>query len=95
MLDEKEICRIVDGNIPREELYKDGVTLVRLAKALQEERQKTEYIQKKNDEHSFTGTIVMQADKALSFKVLKKVIYTAGISDFVMLKLAVLKKEES
>ena len=50
--------------------------------------------QNHSDNHSFTGNIVLQADKTLQFNVLKKVIYTAGITDFVMLKLAVLKKDQ-
>ena len=65
-----------------------------LAQKLKEQKDHSMYIQQHNDQHSFTGTIVMQADKGLTFNVLKKIIYTAGISDFVMLKLAVLKKDQ-
>lgn len=94
LLDDKEIAPIVNGDIPKDFLYKDGITIVKLAQELRAQKERTEYIQKKSDEkNSFTGTIVMQADKNLNFNVLKKVIYTAGISDFVMLKLAALKKD--
>lgn len=100
MLDDKEVVPVVNGDIPRRELHSDGVTIVKLAQALQEQRKRTEFFQQQNttddkkDDKSFAGTIVMQADKELQFNLLKKVIYTAGITDFVMLKLAVLKQEE-
>ncbi len=94
LLDEKEICPIVNGDIGKSDLYRDGVTIVKLAQALKAQKDRSMYIQQRNDEHSFTGAIVMQADKGLKFNVLKKVIYTAGIADFVMLKLAVLKKDQ-
>jgi hypothetical protein len=101
MLDDKEICAIVNGDISRKDLHSDGVTIVKLAQALNEQRTKSEFFRransddpKKEAEKSFAGTIVMQADKSLQFNLLKKVIYTAGITDFVMLKLAVIKKEE-
>lgn len=94
ILDEKEICTIVNGDINKDDLYRDGVTIVKLAQKLKEQKDRSMYIQQHNDQHSFSGTIVMQADKGLTFNVLKKIIYTAGISDFVMLKLAVLKKDQ-
>lgn len=94
ILDEKEIVPIVNGEIDRRDLYRDGITIVKLAQALKAQKDRSQYIEQRNDQHSFTGTIVMQADKNLKFDLLKKVIYTAGISDFVMLKLAVIKKEE-
>lgn len=108
MLDDKEICRIVNGDIDPKDLYRgDGVTIIRLAQELKLQRERSQMYQKLKtqtgeevaavpgmDPKSFTGTIVMQADKALTFNILKKIIYTAGISDFVMLKLAVLKKDQ-
>lgn len=94
MLDNQKIADIENGDIAKKDLYRDGVTVLPLAQALKKQKDRSNYIQKHNDEHSFTGQIVMQADKGLQFSVLKKVIYTAGISDFVMLKLAVLNKDE-
>lgn len=93
LLDDKQLVSIVNGDIARGELFKDGVTIVKLAQALQAHKKRSKYIESRNDAHSFTGTIIMQADKDLKFHLLKKVIYTAGITDFVLLKLAVLKKE--
>jgi len=94
LLDDQPITHIVDGDIDKKDLYRDGVLIVPLAQELKKQKDRSLYIQNHSDDHSFTGTIVMQADKTLKFSVLKKVIYTAGISDFVNLKLAVLKKDE-
>lgn len=94
LLDDKEVATIVNGDINPKDLYKDGVSIVPLLQALKLQKDRSLYIQNNSDNHSFTGTIVMQADKDLQFSVLKKVIYTAGVSDYVMLKLAVLKKDE-
>jgi len=93
ILDETPIVNITNGDVERKELYRDGVTIVKLAQALKAQKDRSLFVQQNNDQHSFTGTIVLQADKNLNFNVLKKVIYTAGISDFVMLKLAVMKKD--
>jgi len=94
LLDDKLIASIVDGEIDKKDMYRDGVTIVPLFQELKKQKDRSLYIQNHSDNHSFTGTIVMQADKTLKFNVLKKVIFTAGVSDFVMLKLAVLKKDQ-
>ena len=40
----------------------------------------------------FTGEIILQADKAVPFRFLKKVIYTAGQAEYVNQSLAVMQK---
>jgi biopolymer transport protein ExbD len=92
VLDNLPIAKIVNGDVDKKELYRDGVTIVKLAQALKAQKDRSQF--QSTDKQSFTGTIVLQADKSLNFALLKKVIYTAGISDFVMLKLAVLKKDQ-
>jgi hypothetical protein len=68
------------------------VTIRDLAIELKKLKERSQ-VQSAGDDGSWVGNIVMQADKDLPFSVLKKVIYTAGVTDFVMFKLAVLKKE--
>lgn len=92
MLDNEKIADIVNGDIPKGDLA-EGVLIKPLAIELKKKKDRS-VVQNDVDKKSFAGTIVMQADKTLQFNVLKKIIYTAGVSDFVMLKLAVLKKEE-
>ncbi len=102
MLDDKEIVSIVNGDVSKKDLHSDGVTILKLAWALKEQKQKSEFFKRANsedptkkDDKAFSGTVVLQADQSLRFQLLKKVIYTSGISDFVNLKLAVIKKEDS
>ena len=92
MLDEKEITTIVNGDIDPKDIQ-NGILIIPLAQELTKQKARSLYFEKQNDEHSFTGTIVLQADKNLKFNLLKKVLYTVGIKDFVNMKLAVLKKE--
>jgi biopolymer transport protein ExbD len=92
LLDNKELLRFENGQIKKADLLGDGVTIRELAIELKKQKERSQ-IQSAGDQDSWVGNIVMQADKDLPFSVLKKVIYTAGISDFVMFKLAVLKKE--
>lgn len=99
MLDDIKIADIENGEIKAD--IRGGNFIVPLAQRLEEQKKKHNVISQNGekpdakDPKSFAGTIVMQADKALQFSVLKKVIYTAGVQDFVMLKLAVLKKDET
>lgn len=95
LLDDQKIADIENGVIKAD--IRGGNFIVPLARALEEQKKKLSIIpsQDKKDPKSFAGTIVMQADKGLQFSVLKKIIYTAGVQDFVMLKLAVLKQEEA
>lgn len=94
LLDNKEVAQIIDGKIPPQDLWKDGLTIVRLAQALKEHRERAMYIQRKGEEKEpFAGLITLQADKDLPFSLIKRVIYTFGMQDFVNLKIATLKKE--
>jgi hypothetical protein len=94
LLDDEKIADIENGHIKAD--IRGGNFIVPLAQKLEEQKKKHQVIPdaQKQDPKSFAGTIVMQADKSLPFSVLKKVIYTAGVQDFVMLKLAVLKKPD-
>lgn len=92
ILDNNEIVQLENGDVKKSDLLSDGVTIRELAIQLKKQKERAQF-QSATDKDSWVGNIVMQADKDLPFNVLKKVIYTAGITDFVMFKLAVLKKE--
>ncbi|MBI4406051.1 MAG: biopolymer transporter ExbD [Deltaproteobacteria bacterium] len=94
ILDDKPLVQVINGDVERKELYRDGVTIVKLAQALQQHKKRSLFVEQRSDTHSFTGTIALQADKDLRFNLLKKVIYTAGMVDFNMMKLAVLKRDQ-
>lgn len=92
LLDNKELIQFENGDVKKSDLLNDGVTIRELAIELKKQKERSQ-VQSAGEQESWVGNIVMQADKDLPFSLLKKVIYTAGISDFVMFKLAVLKKE--
>ena len=95
LLDDKEIAVLINGEVSPKDIYKDGLAIMPLMQELKKQKDRSLFIEKHNDQHAFSGTIVLQADKELPFSLLKKVIYTAGVSDFVLLKLAVLKRDQS
>ena len=92
LVDQEKVADIVNGDIPKEDLVQ-GLLVKSLALKLKTQKDRN-IKQNDVDKKSFAGMIVMQADKSLNFNVLKKILYTAQLSDFVTLKLAVLKKEE-
>lgn len=92
MVDQEKVADIVNGDIKKDDLAQ-GLIVIPLAKKLKKQKDRN-IVQNDVDKKSFAGMIVMQADKALQFNVLKKILYTAQLSDFVNLKLAVLKKDE-
>ncbi|NBT58589.1 hypothetical protein EBT16_07380 [bacterium] len=92
LLDNKELVQIENGDVKKSDLLSDGITIRELAIELKKQKERSQF-QSAEDKESWVGNIVMQADKDLPFSILKKVIYTAGVTDFVMFKLAVLKKE--
>ena len=92
MVDQDKVADIVNGDIPKEDLVQ-GLLVRPLALKLKKQKDRN-IVQNDVDKKAFAGMIVMQADKALQFNVLKKILYTAQLSDFVTLKLAVLKKDE-
>jgi len=50
------------------------------------------FIQSKNKEFKFRGTLVIQADKNINYEVLKKILYTAGMADYRIFKFMVIEK---
>jgi biopolymer transport protein ExbD len=92
MVDQEKVADIVNGDIPKSDLVQ-GLLVRPLAINLKKQKDRN-IVQNDGDKKSFAGMIVMQADKSLQFNVLKKILYTAQLSDFVTLKLAVLKKDE-
>lgn len=93
LLDNERVGGILNGDIDPKDLNKDGLSINPLFLALKKHKERSMFVQNSADPNSFAGTIILQADKTLQFGVLKKIIYTAGVADFVMLKLAVLKKD--
>lgn len=64
-----------------------------LYRALEARAARLKKIAGKNPSVVFTGEIVLQSDRAVPFRLLKKVIYTAGQAEYVNQSLAVVQEE--
>lgn len=64
-----------------------------LEKWLAERRLLTQKIEQYSTKTKFKGDIIIQADKHIRFRLLKKIMYTCGQQGFNNFSLAVLKKE--
>jgi biopolymer transport protein ExbD len=93
VLDKKDLIPMEDGKINRKYLASDGKTILLLEKALKKELEKSKFIAKNNKDYKFKGTIVIQADKTISFKTLKKIMYTTGVSGYSDFRFAVVSND--
>jgi len=103
-----EVARAVSVGFNNRALYLDGELLVEdvtpylasdemaippLLRALEERAARVKEIAAKNPSVVFTGEIVLQGDREIPFRLLKKVIYTAGQAGYVNQSLAVFQEE--
>jgi biopolymer transport protein ExbD len=88
---DKKVADIVDGKIDMAFISKDDEDYIKpLFDELNAEAKKIEEISKRNPAVKFEGQIFMQADKMLSYAILKKVLYTATMAGYGDLRLATL-----
>lgn len=71
----------------------DEMTIEPLRRALEERAARVREIAEKNPSVVFTGEIVLQGDREIPFRLLKKIIYTAGQAGYVNQSLAVFQEE--
>lgn len=76
-----QVCEVKDGGVGNQ--YKNGMIITPLSKALEARRNKTEYIESKNPTAKFEGTVLLQADKDITYRLLNEVMYTAGKLGFL------------
>jgi len=74
-------------------LSRDGKTIPVLSVALKKELKKARFIAKNNKNYEFKGTIIVQADKSIPFKTLKKIMYTTGVAGYTDFRFAVVSNE--
>lgn len=80
----------VDGRLPASIVDKrDGRFISPLYNALVAEADKTKAIAAKNETVKFEGRLIFQADRSLSYDIIKKVMYTASMAGYQDFKLAV------
>jgi biopolymer transport protein ExbD len=74
-------------------LVSDEPLIEPLYQSLRDRAARTKEIAAQNPSVVFTGEIVLQGDREIPFRLLKKVIYTAGQAEYVNQSLAVLQEE--
>lgn len=85
---EEKIMDINGGILEKAQLdAKDGNFIRPLYDELDKHAKKAEEIQKSNPELKFTGQYILQADRNLSYAILKKVIYTSMLAGYADLKM--------
>jgi biopolymer transport protein ExbD len=77
-----------------EVLATDELVIPRLSEWLAERRQLTERIEQYSTSTKFEGDIIIQGDKRIRFRLLKKIMYTCGRQGFNNFSLVVRKREE-
>jgi len=93
LLDKKDIIPLDNGLVPQNRLSRDGKTIPVLSVALKKELKKARFIAKNNKNYEFKGTIIVQADKSIPFKTLKKIMYTTGVAGYTDFRFAVVSNE--
>jgi biopolymer transport protein ExbD len=87
----------VDGELLLEDVSQflpaEDLLIEPLYQVLSARADRTKEIAARNPSVVFTGEVVLQGDREIPFRLLKKVIYTAGQAEYVNLSLAVLQEE--
>ena len=90
-VNDKKVAEIKEGKVDAAFISKDDEDYIKpLFEELNAEAKKIEEIAKRNPAVKFEGRVFMQADKALNYAVLKKVLYTATMAGYGDLRLATL-----
>lgn len=93
-MDDKKIVELENGVLAKKEVDPaDANFISALFKKLDEQAKKTKDIAEVNETVKFDGRILMQADKALPYSMLQKVMYTSMLAGYADLKLAVVSKD--
>jgi biopolymer transport protein ExbD len=92
-VEDKKVMELDKGRIPASMVDpKDASFLRALYDALDEHAKLAKGISAVNDSFEFDGKILMQADRALTYDVLQKVMYTSMMAGYADVKLAVVSK---
>lgn len=93
-IDEKQVVPLENGKLhTKYRSNKDRYFLNDLYKELDTHAKKSQEIGKNNEAHKFKGTVILQADRSLSYGMLKSVMYTAMLAGYADLKLGTMGME--
>lgn len=93
-VDDKKIVDVKQGDVDPHDVDSTDTNFIRkLYEALDAEAQKSKGIAKVNETMEFDGKVVMQADRALNYNLLRKVMYTSMMAGYSDVKIAVMSRE--
>ncbi len=93
-VDDKKIVDIAQGNLTTKDIDSTDTNFIKaLYEALDEQAKKSKNIAKQNETVEFDGKVVMQADRNLSYTLLRKVMYTSMLAGYSDVKIAVMTKD--
>lgn len=92
-VEDQKIVTLKDGHLsPKDTDASDPQFIRKLYEALDQHAEKAKGIAKVNDSFKFDGQVLMQADRDLSYDLLKRVMYTSMMAGYSDVKLAVVQK---
>lgn len=93
-VEDKKVADLKDGVIDVKDLDQNDTQFIRaLYTELDAQANKSRHIASQNTEVEFDGKVIMQADRNLSYELLKKVMYTSMMAGYSDVKIAVLSKD--
>lgn len=93
-IDEKMVVPLEEGKISDSALdASDPDFITDLFTELDQQVEISKQIREENKEFEFEGKVVMQADAALDYGLLKKVMYTTSMAGFADMKLATMSSD--
>jgi biopolymer transport protein ExbD len=93
-IDEKMVVPLKEGRIADSALdSSDPDFITDLFTELDQQVEVSKQIKEENKEFEFEGKVVMQADAALDYGLLKKVMYTTSMAGFADMKLATMSSD--
>lgn len=82
-VDDKKIVDLTEGVLNAKETDAKDPQFIRLLfEELNRQAQKTKSIAEKNEDMKFDGKVIVQVDREVNYKVLKKALYTAAIAGY-------------
>lgn len=92
-VEDEKIIDLTQGQLNKTDVDVNDAQFIRkLYEALDQHAQKAKAISEVNTEFEFDGKILLQADRDLSYDILKRVMYTSMMAGYADVKLAVASK---
>lgn len=93
-VEDKKVMDLKDGVVDVKDVDQNDTQFLRtLYTELDGQANKSRTIASKNEEMEFDGKVILQADRALPYELLKKVMYTSMMAGYSDVKIAVLLKD--